>query len=176
MKDYSVNIIGLSQKTHHFSFRLEDAFFKAQEIQLFEKGNFDAEVVLDKHETFINAEFKISGTAALICDRSLEPFDLVLNLKEKIVFKYGEEEGELSEEIVVIKHDKVSIDIGQYLFEFIALAMPMKRLHPRFEETDEDEDDSEGKLVYTSKSSVDQDPEQPMDPRWEQLKKVTIKK
>ena len=173
MKDFSVNIISLSQKTHHFSFRLEDAFFKAHKIQLFEKGDFDAEVVLHKHETFINAQFVINGTAALICDRSLESFNLQLSLKEKIVFKYGEEEGELSEEIVVINHDRVSIDIGQYLFEFIALTMPMKRLHPRFEE---DEDDSEGKLVYSSKPSAEEDPERPMDPRWEQLKKVTIKK
>ena len=175
MKDFSVNIIGLSQKVHHFSFKLNDAFFNAYQNQLFEKGDLNASVTLDKHETFIDAQFKIEGVAKLICDRSLDNFDFPVNLNEKIIFKYGEEEGELSEEIVVITRERVSVDIGQYLHEFITLAIPMKKLHPRFNEINEDE--QEGKLVYTSNPSIEEnDPEKPMDPRWEQLKQVTIKK
>jgi uncharacterized protein len=177
LKDFSVNIIGLSQKAHHFSFILKDAFFRAYQNQLFTKGDFKAEVSLDKHETFIEALFKINGSAELICDRSLESFEFPVHLDEKIIFKYGDEEGELSEEIVVITRDRVTIDIGQYLFEFITLAIPMKRLHPRFSESEEEENESEGKLVYTSSPlEGENDPEKPMDPRWEQLKKVTIKK
>lgn len=178
MKDCIVNIISLSQKVHHFDFLLKDDFFVARNNQLFSKGDFKAAVTFDKHETFIEALFNIDGSAELICDRSLEVFDFPINLREKIIFKYGEEEGELSEEIVVITRDRVNIDVGQYLFEFITLAIPMKRLHPRFlEEGDDEDEESEGRMVYTSGSSDEEtDPEEPMDPRWEQLKKVTIKK
>lgn len=173
MKDFVVNIIGLSQKTHQFTFKLNDEFFNAYENQFFSRGNFDALVSLDKHETFIDAQFQIDGTAELVCDRSLEPYKFSIRLNEKIIFKYGEEEGELSEEIMVITRDRVSLDIGQYLHEFITLAIPMKKLHPRYHEDNDEE--QEGKLVYTS-SALENDPEQIMDPRWEQLKKVTIKK
>ncbi len=177
MKDCIVNIIGLSQKIHHFDFILKEEFWLVHQNQLFSKGDFKAKVTLDKHETFIEALFTIKGSAELICDRSLESFDFRIDSDEKIIFKYGEEEGELSEEIVVITRDRVNLDIGQYLFEFITLAIPMKKLHPRFSEQEEEEDESEGKLVYTSTSlKEEKDSEEPMDPRWEQLKKVTIKK
>jgi uncharacterized protein len=77
----------------------------------------------------------------------------------------------------VITRDRVMIDVGQYLFEFITLAIPMKRLHPRFSESEEEEIETEGRLVYTSSpANAASDPEKPMDPRWEQWKKVTIKK
>jgi uncharacterized protein len=176
LKEFSVNIIGLSQKSHQFNFHLNDGFFDAYQNQLFSRGDFEAIVNLDKHETFIDAQFKIKGTAELICDRTLDTYTFPIQLNEKIIFKYGEEEGELSEEIVVITRDKVSLDIGQYLHEFITLAIPMKKLHPRFNEGD-DEQELEGKLVYTSSTSdKENDPEMTMDPRWEQLKKVTIKK
>ena len=172
MKDFSVNILGLSQKVHQFTFQLNDAFFNAYQNHFFSKGDFGAVVSLDKHETFIDAQFQIDGTAELVCDRSLDPYKVPIRLNEKIIFKYGEEEGELSEEIVVIARDRVNLDIGQYLHEFITLAIPMKKLHPRY-----NEEVQEGKLVYTSSTSaVENDPEQLMDPRWEQLKKVTIKK
>ncbi len=175
MKDFSVNILGLSQKVHQFTFQLNDAFFNAYQNHFFSKGDFGAVVSLDKHETFIDAQFQIDGTAELVCDRSLEPYKFPIRLNEKIIFKYGEEEGELSEEIVVIARDRVNLDIGQYLHEFITLAIPMKKLHPRYH--DDNEEVQEGKLVYTSSTSaVENDPEQLMDPRWEQLKKVTIKK
>jgi len=175
LKDFSVNILGLSQKTHQFSFHLDNAFFDAYKNSLVTKGDFQTALALDKHETFIEAQFKIQGVAELICDRSLESFEFLIDLNEKIIFKYGEEEGELSEEIVVITRDRVSIDFGQYLHEFITLAIPMKKLHPKYQESDDDS--NEGQLVYTSApSNVDDDLVEPVDPRWEKLKTVTIKK
>jgi uncharacterized protein len=174
LKDFSVNILGLSQKIHHFSFHLDDAFFGAYQNPLCTSGNCEAHLALDKHETFIDAQFQIRGTVDLVCDRSLEPFAFPIALNEKIIFKYGEEEGELSDEIVIITRDRVGINIGQYLHEFITLAIPMKRLHPRFDE-EVDDFTTEGQVVYTS-FGAEEDPEKAMDPRWEQLKKVTIKK
>jgi hypothetical protein len=41
---------------------------------------------------------------------------------------YGEEEKELSDDIVLITRDQASLDIGQYLYELIGVALPMKRL------------------------------------------------
>jgi uncharacterized metal-binding protein YceD (DUF177 family) len=174
LKAFSVNIIGLSQKAHLFAFKLDEFFFKNYDCKLFERGVLEAEVVLDKHETFLNCEFKIKGSVELTCDRSLDVFDFPIQLDEKIIFKYGDQEEELSEEIVVITRDRVTLDLGHYLYEFILLAIPIRKIHPRFES---DIDGNEGKLVYTTLSSDEEmDSDEPIDPRWEQLKKVTIKK
>ena len=64
----------------------------------FLRANF-VDLLLTKHETFIETEFKISGAAHLVCDRSLEPFDFPIESKNKIVFKYGDEYQEMTDEI-----------------------------------------------------------------------------
>ena len=168
MKALHVNIIGLSLKAHQFDFRLDDAFFKEYGADQVTGGELVVSVVLDKKETFIEAEFRIKGHIGLVCDRSLELFDLPLDLNKRVVFKYGEEETELSDDIIVIRHDRAFLDVGQYFYEFIVLEIPMKKLHPKFWDA-EDHDDNPGKMIYTSDPDSGGDL---IDPRWEQLKKL----
>jgi uncharacterized metal-binding protein YceD (DUF177 family) len=165
---YSVNIIGLSNKAHTFDFKIGEEFFKQYGTEILQGGDFDAKVVLDKHETFIDADFSIAGKARLVCDRCLEPFEEPIKVHKKIMFKYGPEASELSDEIIVITHDQDKLELGQYMYEFISLEIPIKKLHPKFR--DEEEDNSEGKIVYKSESG-DKDDGQ-IDPRWEKLKKL----
>jgi uncharacterized metal-binding protein YceD (DUF177 family) len=171
--EFSVNIIGLGIKAHEFNFSLGKAFFEEFGKDLLEGGQFEARVVLDKHETFIEATFNMAGTAKLICDRSLEPFDFPLQVDKKMVFKYGAEEAEITDEIIVIPQDKTSLNLGQYMYEYITLALPMKRIHPKFQEQEEEDDDeTEGKIIYTSQTESENEGEGPVDPRWEVLKKL----
>lgn len=167
MGPYSVNIIGLSSKAHTFDFTIGDEFFSRYGTEILQGGDFEAKVVLDKHETFIDADFSITGKARLVCDRSLEPFDQPVKVHRKVMFKYGEEPSELSDEIVVIARDQAQLELGQYIYEFISLEIPMKKLHPKFK--DEEETSSEGKIVYKSESDDD---DTDIDPRWEKLKKL----
>lgn len=170
MKAYSVNIVGLSNKIHHFEFEIGPAFFDRYGKDLISDGAFTATVELNKHETFIETEFTINGIAKLICDRTLDPFDFPIKAKHKIVFKFGDEDKEVTEEIMIINRDTVNLELGHYIYEFIALAIPMKKLHPRFKDEDE-EDEREGKIIYSSETDDTID-EQNIDPRWEQLKKL----
>lgn len=167
--EFSVNIIGLSKKAHEFKYTLGKAFFDEFGKDLLEEGQFEATVVLDKHETFIEGSFFIQGTARLSCDRSLELFDYPIKTKRKMLFKFGDEAGEVSDEIEIIPHDKQSLNLGQYLYEYIGLALPMKRIHPKYQ-TEEDEQ-AEGKIIYSSASENENNGEE-IDPRWEKLKKL----
>ncbi len=167
MKDFIVNIIGLSKKVHLFHFDLKDDFFERYGKEVLSTGSFDAQVSLDKRETLIEVDFKISGHTQLICDRSLEPFEYKLNINRKVIFKYGEEPQEISDEIEIITRDQDSIDLGQFMYEFIVLSIPIKKLHPDLK--DEDEDESDVRIVYsTEKEEIKED----IDPRWEKLKKL----
>lgn len=175
MGAYGVNIIGLSNKVHHFEYEIGDEFFRQWGTDLVNQGRFHVEVALNKHETFIEADFKIKGTATLTCDRSLEPFDYPIWTTRKILFKYGEKDEEISDEIIMINRDTATLELGQYIYEFIALAIPMKKLHPRFraEEITEDET-AEGKIVYSSEPTEDKDKkdDDDIDPRWNILKNL----
>jgi uncharacterized protein len=167
---YSINIVGLSNKEHDFQFEIGDEFFRKFGTDLVSEGKFLADLVLTKHETFIEVEFKIKGSTRLICDRSLEPFDFPMESKNNIVFKYGDDFQEVTEEIIIIPRDTATLELGQYIYEFISLGVPLKKLHPKFQ--DEADDDSEGKIVYTSKPSEEKEEKEDIDPRWNILKKL----
>lgn len=168
MGAYTVNIAGLSSKIHTFDFRIGDEFFRQYGTEILPGGEFEAKVVLDKHETFIDADFTITGKAKLVCDRSLEPFDEPVNIHRKVMFKYGDEPTELTDEIIIIARDEHVLELGQLMYEFISLEIPIKKLHPRFR-NEEMDDNSEGKIVYKSELPGG---DEEIDPRWEKLKKL----
>jgi uncharacterized protein len=173
LRDYKVNIVGLSSRIHHFEFEIGDEFFRHYGTGLVSEGSFRAKVTLDKRETFIEARFVIKGTAQLTCDRSLDPFQQPMEIDKKVVFKYGDADEELSDEIVMIHRDTDSLDVGQYIYEFIGLEVPIKKLHPRYEGELEIPAESEGKIIYTSGDAAgENENEDNIDPRWEKLKKL----
>jgi len=166
-KNYNVNILGLSKNAHQFEFQLSEEFFKKYGQEVVANGNLVAQVSLDKREAFIEADFTIKGTVNLICDRSLDEFDYPVSIHKKVVFKYGEVPQEVSDEIVIITPDQDKLDLGQFIYEFIALQIPMRKLHPRFNENEIKEG-----LIYTSTVKKE---EETIDPRWEVLKKLNRK-
>jgi uncharacterized protein len=171
MKAFNINIIGLSNKQHQFEYQIGDEFFRHYGNGIVSEGELEAVVTLDKRETMIEARFEIKGKVKLICDRSLDPFQRPLKLDKRVIFKFGDANEELSDEIIMIHRDSDHLELGQYIYEFIALAIPMKKLHPRYEGELDLDDESEGKIIYTSGDSGDEGDED-IDPRWEQLKKL----
>jgi uncharacterized metal-binding protein YceD (DUF177 family) len=119
--------------------------------------------------------FHIIGSVELICDRTLEPFDFPLDIEQKLILKYGEADEELTDEIEIISRNTQQINVAQYIYEFIGLAIPMKKLHPTLALADYQENE-EGILVYSSETSGPEDEKESSteatDPRFDILKKL----
>ena len=84
--------------------------------------------------------------------------------------KLGEEYADEGD-IVVVPEQDGDINIAWYLYEFIALALPLKRVHA----PGKCNNDMLGKLKKHSAGSVadvDEDGEQEVDPRWAGLKNI----
>ena len=177
LKEYSIEISRLSNKKHDFEFDSGAAFFNNFENSLIEEGAFKVKLTLDKSETMMSLHFHITGSVQLICDRTLEPFDYPINIKQKLIFKFGDQDEVLTDEIEIIKRDTQQINIAQYIYEFIGLAIPMKKLHPKLAKGHFEENE-EGILVYSSGTTGEVDSEstpdsdEPMDPRWQILKNL----
>jgi uncharacterized metal-binding protein YceD (DUF177 family) len=157
-----------------------DAFFEEMEQDLIEHGHFKTHIVLNKSSTMIQLNFHIEGSVTLTCDRSLEPFEEPIVTDERIILKFGDHNEELTDEIEIINRNTNRINVANYLFDFIALSLPVKKLHPSLRteenELDElDEDEEDGVLVYSSEDTDTEDEEEEkenLDPRWEALKKL----
>ncbi len=146
LRTFEIDIVALKFGSHSFTFDLDNDFFgyfKEHQNGFIEKGECKAEVILDKNEQLIRATLIINGTVELVCDRSLDQFDYEVDVNETILYKYSEEERELTEEIVLITRRTPSINVGELLNEFLMLDIPMKKLHPRFWEEEESDDYAE---------------------------------
>lgn len=171
LRTFEIDIIALKLGSHSFTFKLDNEFFAYVKEHLngfIEKGDCNAEIILEKNEQLIRATLIIDGTVELVCDRSLDEFDYEIDVEETILYKYSEEERELTEEIVLITRRTPSINVGELLHEFLMLDIPMKRLHPRFwDEEDGYSDDDE----YAESEDLDNLDDQESDENSEQKAK-----
>ncbi|OEK05351.1 YceD family protein [Roseivirga misakiensis] len=172
LREFDIHIFKLSNGEHNYQFDISDSFFELFENEMFSKGKLIANVSLQKSSSMIQMDFQVEGIVELTCDRSLDLFDHPLSFESRMLFKYGDEEKELSEDVMVITKDCQTINVADLLFEFIGLEVPMKKLHPRFQE-EEDDNDDELVVVYSSKEEGDeQEEEGDVDPRWAALKNL----
>ena len=170
LSKYWIEIIHLKNQEYRYEFRIDDTFFAHFEESEIKKGSLECVIILRKTEGFIETTFQINGSVELECDRSLDKFDYPVHITRSLIFKFGEEDMEIDDEVEMISRNRQRIGMAQYIYEFITMNIPMRRLHPRY--TDEAKDQEE-KLYY---SSADQS-ESPdlggdIDPRWEALKKL----
>lgn len=177
LRDYDIHIVGLDNKRHEYDFTSGDSFFAALEQDLIKKGQVKTHLTLDKSETMLRLDFHIVGTVEQTCDRSLDEYDEPIDTQQMMLLKFGDHNEELSDDIELIERNTATINVAHYIFEFIGLALPMKRLHPRFRDEDEGEDDEQnGKVIYRSDPETDDEADgQPanIDPRWDALRRLS---
>ena len=165
---YNIDIFSLSNQSHEYNFEFDDAFFGDFEDSLIEKGSGTVHLVLNKSETMINLDIEINGKIELTCDRSLDKFFFPIQTKDNLILKYGEDWEELSEQIVIIPRDSERINVAQFIYEFMTIAVPMKKLHPRFENEDLSGDPE---MIYSSTEDKEKEGGE-IDPRWSKLKEL----
>jgi uncharacterized metal-binding protein YceD (DUF177 family) len=167
LSKYDIHIQGLENKRYNYEFEGDNEFFEFFEQDIISSGHFKAQVVLDKNSALVQLFFEIEGAVSLTCDRSLEPFDEPIHLKEKYIYKFGDRYEEITDEIEMIPQNTATINLAQHIYDFIGVSLPMKKLHPRFRHEEEEEDD---KFIYSTDEGAEQEKkEEPIDPRWAAL-------
>lgn len=187
LRNYNIDIVKLREGVHSFSFDVTGEFFEHFEADEWVKGaSIKATAVLKKTSAVIEVDFQISGTVRLICDRSLEVFDYPLQVDEKVIYKYGAAEQEISDELYIITKDTPAINVAQLLYEYILIAIPAKKIHPDYiDEMDDEDFEGEGMYVYIDGEDNGMDDEEEtsegieetkeIDPRWAILNKLKAK-
>ncbi len=162
---FEIDIAVLENGQHNYSYKIDNKFFELFEYSLVNQGDLKVDLELVKKTSFIELAYKISGTIQLICDRSLDKYDHQIDLDERVILKYGEEEQELTDEIEIIPFNTQKINTARHIYEFITVAIPMKKLHPRY-----NDDQPDNQIIYSSSDTEDDDRD--IDPRWSKLKKL----
>ena len=168
LKLFNINNSSLNIGNHEFDWDIDNTFFEALTEPIINKGQLKVVAKVQKSEHMVLVDLIISGNVTLECDRSLEEFLFPLETETRHFFKFASEFEELSEDVTNIPFNTEKINIAQLIYETIGIAVPMKKLHPKFQD---DETDEEIELVYSNEVE-ETEAEDQVDPRWEALKKL----
>ena len=148
-------------------FNLGDAWFQSLEEAEIKRGDICVSASVRRTENYFNIDFHIEGKAVVPCDICLDDMEQPICCDNRLVAKLGEEYSEDDDLVTVAESDGV-LDLTWFVYEFIALNIPIKHVHapgkcnPAMIKTLEE---------YSATRSSDAD-EEAIDPRWSGLEKL----
>jgi uncharacterized protein len=165
---YTIPVSWLKEGQHDFDFEINKEFFEQFEESEVKEGKLTAVVDVDKRTSHIDLVIKIQGVVSVSCDRCLRIFSLPIDCTNRLLVKLGKVRDEDDPDIIIIPAEEPELDLKQYLYEYILLALPIKRIHP-----DDDDGNStcdpgmlEKLLEHVAGDTNGK------DPRWDELKKL----
>lgn len=180
---YKIDLKGMRQDVQEYEYLLDNQFFANIDSEEFQKGKVKAIVTVSRVGDMYNLAFQLNGLIKIPCDRCLDDMDLPVETENKLLVKLGKEYAEEGDDTVIIPEQEGVINISWFLFEFIALTIPVKHVHGpgkcnkqmssklkkhMVKSADDDEsfdlDDTEDIIV------ADDDSDDATDPRWDTLK------
>ncbi len=167
-EDYVIHFVGLKLEEHQFEYEIDNTFFDDLGYNEFNSAKITCDVTLLKKNTHLEFDFRIEGVVNVECDISLEHFDLPLQNAISLVVKFGSDFKEIDDNLVVIPASEHKIDIQQYIYECVVLALPSKRIHPGVEDGSMQSEI----LNKLNHHSIDREEKKEIDPRWDKLKKL----
>jgi uncharacterized metal-binding protein YceD (DUF177 family) len=175
-KEFTIPFVGLKIGKHHFEYKIEKSFFEYFEYEEFNDTNIDINLVLDKKSTLLELNFKITGFVNVNCDVTNEPYNQHMKNESDLVVKFGDEYNDEDTDILIVPHGTYEINVQQFIYESIVLAVPIKRLHPGVEDGSLDSDILKKLEELSPKLKEVKEKEEETDPRWNTLKKLLTDK
>lgn len=127
---YNIPLRGIKEGHHTFKFEIDRKFFDLFEGSEVREGELEAVAEVEKCSSHINLDILIYGKVTICCDRCLEVFDHPIECENRLLVKFGHEMDDSDPEIITLSRDDHELDLKQYLYEFIHLALPIRRIHP----------------------------------------------
>jgi len=176
LKEFIIPFVGLKTGKHLFDFNIDQTFLEFFEYDDFNTIKAKVDLVLEKKSTFLELNFKVKGVININCDVTNETFDQPIQNEFDLVVNFGEEFNDENIDILILPHGEYEVNLQQYVYELIVLAIPTKRVHPGIED---------GTLVSEILNKLDElspklkdikEEEESTDPRWDSLKKLLTDK
>lgn len=170
LKQFSIPFTGLKIGKHQFDFEVNNNFFEAFEYGLVKEGALKVAVELDKQETMLILNFQITGTVNLSCDTCLSGISIPLEINERQIIKFAEDNLESDDlEIIMMNKKESSVDVSGLIYEYINVSIPYIVNCGNIGKTPQCDMEMIAKL---NAFAVQNKEENHADPRWDALKKL----
>ena len=169
-----------------YEFLLDNLFFANIDGPEVQKGKVNVVLKVKKTSRAFELDFQTDGIVLVPCDRCLDEMELPVSSTDVLFVKFGSNYAEEGDNMVVIPEEEGDINVAWFMYEFIALAIPMKHVHApgkcnkamssklskHLRTTPDDEMDEDSFVPEESNELVNDDTETAVDPRWDELKKI----
>ena len=173
-KEFYVPFSGLKQGKHEFTYEIDNTFFESFEYSEFNAAKIELGVLMNKTSTMLEFELNAKGIVNVNCDISSEPYDEGISADLNLVVKFGDEFNDEDDEILIIPHGEHQVNLAQYVYEMLVLAVPQKRVHPGV--LDGSLESEALKKLQELQPKETKENSKDTDPRWDALKKLITDK
>ncbi|PQJ75424.1 YceD family protein [Polaribacter gangjinensis] len=173
LKQFNIPFVGLSEGNHDFNYTIDNEFFEYFNFDEFESANLEVTINFLKKTTLFELVFKVKGTVEVPCDVTTEMYHQKIKATLPLVVKFGPEFNDDNEEILILSYDAYQLNVAQYIYEMIVLAVPNKKVHPKvLDGTMESETLKKLKELEIKEENTAEE----VDPRWDKLKNLLTEK
>ena len=170
LEQFKIDLKGLAAEVTTLDFDLDNAFFNALDETEVESGSLHVSLSIRKASGFFELIFHTVGTVDIVCDRCLDLMEQPIETDNRLVVKFGSTDSEDDDTVTVDENEGI-LDTSWFIYEFIALAIPIQHVHatgkcnPAMTKALEE---------LLADRSGDEESSQAIDPRWEKLKNLKV--
>ena len=170
LEQFKIDLKGLTAEVTTLDFDLDNAFFDALDETEVESGSLHVSLSIRKASGFFELIFHTVGTVDIVCDRCLDLMEQPIETDNRLVVKFGSTDSEDDDTVIVDENEGI-LDTSWFIYEFIALAIPIQHVHapgkcnPAMTKALEE---------LSADRSGDEESNQAIDPRWEKLKNLKV--
>ena len=132
--EFIIPLNGLAAGETKFSWQAGKEFFDSFENSEILDAELQIEASVEKLGRYIGVDCDIQGEVTVECDRCLEDLDLPIDVEIRLSVKYGSEDSsedhqEGEREVIFIPADDAQMNMGQIIYDYVCLSLPMQRVH-----------------------------------------------
>ena len=182
---YKIDLKGMQTDSAKYEFVLDNLYFAHIDGPEVQKGKVNVTLTVKRTSRAFELSFQTEGMVSVPCDRCLDDMELPISSSDKLMVKFGHEYAEEGDNLIVIPEEEGEINVAWFMYEFIALAIPMKHVHApgkcnkamssklsKHLRTTPDDEMAEDSFAPEEVGLMNEETETPVDPRWDELKKI----
>lgn len=163
-----IDLAALKEGVTVFEYDLGDDYFEAVEAPEVRRGEVHVSVSVNRSGGVFRISVHTEGTVHVPCDVCLDDMEQAVSADNTLTARIGEEYSE-DEDIITVGKEEPLLDISWFVYEFIALSIPIRHVHapgkcnPAMIKVLEE---------HSAARSAEGDAEEPVDSRWSELEKL----
>ncbi len=167
--DTEIQFSGLKSGIYHYDYTLNDSFFSEYKNEKILGGEIHFDVKLEKKERLMIFYFTYSGKVRMACDRCLGEMEMPVAGEETLFVKFSDTEHTDDENVVILSESEYKIDLAQWMYEYVAVSLPIQCVHPDNADGSSGCDPEMIKYLTEEKQETATSGEEQIDPRWAAL-------